>query len=255
MFGDGDSAQVVWLPETPVERRNSLTKICHFRNYSVCSDLRWVLLLWGQSPGDLPIPSVPPSTQNLQIFPNGGYYVLATDRGGDDELLIVLDAGPLGLSLLNAHGHADALSIWLSYGGCEFLIDPKTFCYYTHPDWRSYFRGTGAHNTVRVDGLDQSVAHGPFLWHQAAHCQLERLNDQGEFLCAEAFHDGYKRLSDPVIHKRGLRLAKTSRTLIITDRLECCGTHEMELFFHFAEKCEIRKLDQAPLKFRIVTSV
>jgi Heparinase II/III-like protein len=106
-----------------------------------------------------------------------------------------------------------------------------------------------------VDGLDQSVAHGPFLWHQAAHCQLERLNDQGEFLCAEAFHDGYKRLSDPVIHKRGLRLAKTSRTLIITDRLECCGTHEMELFFHFAEKCEIRKLDQAPLKFRIVTSV
>jgi Heparinase II/III-like protein len=127
MFGDGDSAQVVWLPETPVERRNSLTKICHFRNYSVCSDLRWVLLLWGQSPGDLPIPSVPPSTQNLQIFPNGGYYVLATDRGGDDELLIVLDAGPLGLSLLNAHGHADALSIWLSYGGCEFLIDLKRF--------------------------------------------------------------------------------------------------------------------------------
>jgi Heparinase II/III-like protein/Heparinase II/III N-terminus len=241
MFGDGDSAQVVWLPETLVERLNSLTGIFHFREYPVCSDLRLVLLLWGQTPGDLPIPSVPLSTQNLQIFPDGGYYVVATDRGGDDELLIVLDAGPLGLSPLNAHGHADALSIWLSYGGCEFLIDPGTFCYYTDPDWRSYFRGTAAHNTVRVDGLDQSVAHGPFLWHQAAHCQLERLDDQGEFLCAEGFHDGYQRLSDPVIHKRGLRLAKKSRTLIITDRLECCGTHEVELFFHFAEKCQIKK--------------
>ena len=241
MFGDGDSAQVVWLPETLVERLNSLTGICHFRDYPVCSDLRLVLLLWGQNPGDLPIPSVPPCTQNLQIFPDGGYYVVATDRGRDDELLIVLDAGPLGLSPLNAHGHADALSIWLSYGGCEFLIDPGTFCYYTDPDWRSYFRGTAAHNTIRIDRLDQSVALGRFLWHPAAHCQLERLDDQGEFLDAEGFHNGYQRLSDPVIHKRGLRLIKKSRTLIITDRLECCGTHEVELFFHFAEKCQIKK--------------
>jgi len=80
----------------------------------------------------------------------GGYYVLATDRGAENEMLVVLDAEPLGLPPLYAHGHADALSFRLSYGGHEFLIDPGTFCYYTPTLWRWYFRGTAAHNTVRL---------------------------------------------------------------------------------------------------------
>jgi Heparinase II/III-like protein len=78
---------------------------------------------------------------------------------------------------------------------------------------------------------------------------LERLDDQDEVLCAEGFHNGYQRLSDPVIHKRGLRLIKKSRTVIIADRLECRGTHEVELLFHFAENCQIKK--SGPSSFEV----
>ena len=113
--------------------------------------------------------------QEVRAFPEGGYYVLAADRGGEDELVVVFDAGPLGLAPLYAHGHADALSFWLSYGGHEFLIDPGTYCYTNHTAWRAYFRGTAAHNTVRVDGEDQSVATGPFLWSHVAHCQVDHV--------------------------------------------------------------------------------
>jgi len=155
---------------------------------------------------------------------------------------VIFDAAPFGLGPLFAHGHADALSFWLSYGGREFFIDPGTFCYYTHPAWRTYFRGTSAHNAVRVDGQDQSVAVGPFLWRHVGHGRAERKEENDEFVEVAGIQDGYQRLADPVIHRRSLRLYKKSNTLLISDRLECRSNHEVEVFFHLNENCEIAEV-------------
>jgi uncharacterized heparinase superfamily protein len=179
--------------------------------------------------------------QSLQVFSDGGYYVLASERGGENEIVIVFDAGPLGLPPLNAHGHADALSFWFSYGGEEFLIDPGTYCYDRSPLWRSYFRGTAAHNTIRIDGEDQSVPGGTFLWRKAADCRAEHVEETDEFVDATGSHGGYRRLPDPVTHTRKLQLFKKLRTLVITDRLECQRAHDIELFFHYSEKCHVRQ--------------
>ncbi|MGB7946233.1 MAG: alginate lyase family protein [Candidatus Binatia bacterium] len=245
MFGDGDSAQVVWLPESMGERVRSLLRICGFANTRKgCGDarvLRSHLLLWGRESTQLPLPSTPQARAELKVFPQGGYQVLAANRGEDDEVVVVFDASPLGLPPLYAHGHADALSFWLSYGGQEFLIDPGTFCYYTHDRWRSYFRGTSAHNTVRVDGLDQSLTGGRFLWRYTARSRTERVENNGEFVKVRAFHDGYNRLPDPVIHKRDMRLYKKTHSLVVTDFLECRGSHDVDIFFHFSEQCAVEQ--------------
>ena len=144
MFGDGDSGQVVRLPELTQERVRSLIQLGQsrrrFTQEAMGTDVRSLLLLWGQMPEEIPLATVPATEQPLRMFPQGGYHVLSTDRGSDDELVIVFDAGPLGFPPLFAHGHADALSFWLSYGGREFLIDPGTFCYYANDVWRAYFR-------------------------------------------------------------------------------------------------------------------
>jgi|SRR6266536_1429967 len=243
MFGDGDSGQAVWLPETTPERVRQLAGLSPFRQISaVNSDLRSMLLLWGQSPQEISFCPLPLPSQNLETFPDGGYYVLAANRGGENEMMVVFDSGPLGLPPLNAHGHADALSFWFSYDGEEFLIDPGTFTYYSSAQWRSYFRGTSAHNTVRIDGEDQSVSGGTFLWRETADCRLEHVEGTDDFVEAVGSHDGYQRLADPVIHTRKLQLFKKSRTLVITDRLECEGAHDIELFFHFSEKCQVRQV-------------
>ena len=60
--------------------------------------------------------------------------------------------GPLGFTSIAAHGHADALAMVLSIGGDELFIDPGTYAYHTEQKWRDYFKGTSAHNTVRIDG-------------------------------------------------------------------------------------------------------
>jgi hypothetical protein len=242
LFGDGDNGQVINLGELRAARAASHARL----NAGLISehgfaDLRLVLLLWGQSPAELPIEPDPTPPGSLEIYPSGGYYILSADRGSEDEMVVVFDAGPFGFPPLYAHAHADALSFWLSYGGNEFLIDPGTYCY-DSSKWRSYFRSTAAHNTIRVDGLEQAVEAGVFLWSTPVNAYLEVLEDGDPCVEIEAYHDGYRRLADPVIHHRRLRLFKKSRTLAIIDRLECYGSHKIEIFFHFSEACRTAQI-------------
>jgi Heparinase II/III-like protein len=225
------------------ERVQSLLRICGSGRRQMCSesDLKECLLLWGQKSEELRHLHNGCDGGNLQAFTIGGYYVLASNRGGDDEIVVVFDGSPLGLPPLYAHGHADALSLWVSYGGAEFLIDPGTFCYDAHDGWRDYFRGTAAHNTMRIDGMDQSTKGGGFLWRHAANSKVEHIYSNDAFSSVRTTHDGYTRLSDPVIHTRGLRLFKKPRSLLITDFLKCKRNHLVEIFFHFSERCRIEQ--------------
>jgi Heparinase II/III-like protein/Heparinase II/III N-terminus len=245
MFGDGDSGQVTGLSESAWVRARSLVRLGRLHQEPSCksvqTDVGSRLLLWGQGSKNLPLTTAPDLCQGLQAFPQGGYYVLSADRGHESEMMVVFDAGQLGMPPLYAHGHADALSFWLAYGGYEFLVDPGTFAYYTHDAWRAYFRSTAAHNTIRVDGYDQSIPGGRFLWSHVANCQVDHTLDNDEFSEVEASHDGYRQLGDPVIHRRCLRLYKKSRTLLITDQLHAAHSHHIEVFFHFSENCQVNQ--------------
>jgi len=190
-------------------------------------------------------------------FRDGGSYILGCDFETDEEIRAVIDAGPLGYRSIAAHGHADALSFTLSVGGMEFLIDPGTYAYHTESEWRQYFRGTGAHNTLRVDGEDQSEQGGNFLWLRKAQARCTLWTGSSDGFCG--WHDGYLRLADPVVHRRRISLDQASGVLAIEDRLEMAGTHDIELFFHCSEHCrvtprnggyEIRQRDRA-LRLRL----
>jgi hypothetical protein len=174
-----------------------------------------------------------------RAFTDGGYYVLGSDFDTDREIRLVADAGPLGYGAIAAHAHADALAITLSVGGQEILVDPGTFTYQGQREWRDYFRGTAAHNTVRIDGRDQSESGGDFLWLRKANAGCSRWlasSDSDEF---EGWHDGYSRLRDPVVHRRRIVLDKRARRFSITDLLLARGTHVVEIFFHCSEFCAI----------------
>jgi hypothetical protein len=172
-------------------------------------------------------------------FANAGYYVLGHAFETPGELRIVADAGPLGYLSIAAHGHADALSFTLSVAGVELLIDPGTFAYHTQREWRDYFRGTAAHNTVRVDGVDQSRGGGNFLWLAHANARVLEFRAAADLDRLVAEHDGYRRLPDPVTHRRELRLDHASSTLLVIDDLTCARAHDVESFWHFAPGCEV----------------
>src|SRR5688572_18105312 len=190
-----------------------------------------------------------------QTFPEGGYFVLGCGFETREEIRLVADAGPLGYRSIAAHGHADALSFALSAGGLEFLIDPGTYAYHTQERWRNYFRGTAAHNTLRVDGLDQSVPGGNFMWLSKARAGCSLWLSSPEKDSFEGWHDGYMRLDDPVKHRRLIELDKRARRVLVEDTLEMGEEHDVELFFHCHEDCSVDAIEGGYLLVRAGTSL
>jgi hypothetical protein len=174
-----------------------------------------------------------------RAFAAGGYYILGSDFEAPDEVRIVADAAPLGYLSIAAHGHADALSFILSVSGRPMLIDPGTYCYHTERRWRDYFRGTAAHNTVRIDREDQSVSGGTFLWNHHAEARCVAFETGRDYQRLVAQHDGYRRLRHPVVHRREIVYRPGARLVEVTDRLVGGGTHYVEIFWHFARECVV----------------
>ena len=108
-------------------------------------------------------------------FSDAGLTLLRTTASTTEpEIWCRCDGGPHGFLSIAGHAHADALSVEVRHGGTEILVDPGTYCYHGEPELRRYFRSTLAHNTVEVDGRDQSVSGGPFLWLRHARDQRGR---------------------------------------------------------------------------------
>lgn len=168
-------------------------------------------------------------------FADAGHFVLANHRNTPQEVFCLVDAGPVGYLSIAAHGHADALSFTLSVGGTPIIVDPGTYIYHAEPEWRDYFRSTRAHNTVLINGSNQSVSGGPFMWLKKANTTMLEWKPTSQGGVLAAAHDGYTRLFDPVTHRRRLNLEEEH--LQIEDRLKGTGVHSVEWRLHFSPEC------------------
>jgi hypothetical protein len=181
-------------------------------------------------------PSPPTSST---AFPDGGLYLMASPGAQ-----MLLDAGPHG-SGRGGHGHADALSLRLSINGRPWLIDPGSYVYVASKkerQSRDQFRGTAAHNTLRVDRLDQAIIHGPFSWELLPDVRTEEWIAAPRFDFFSGMHDGYTRLSDPVVHRRMIFHLRGEYCLV-RDVAEGEDTHELELSWHFAPELQVSATD------------
>ncbi len=245
LFGDCDDGYVLGLGHGPRSVREwlavgaALFRRSDFKAWSgsYAEPVEWLL----GKPGRQSFKAIPEpqnKTSTSRAFEDSGYYLLQHGEfDSPDRISVVFDCGPLGLQPLAAHGHAAALSFTLRAFGRDVLVDPGTYDYFSYPRWRGYFRSTRAHNTVVVDGRDQSEMLGPFLWGRRAKadCLSWQPTDVGGKVIGK--HDGYMHLHDPVTHKRMLDL--DGRDLVIRDDIIARGKHEIEVFFHLAEYCVV----------------
>jgi uncharacterized heparinase superfamily protein len=105
-----------------------------------------------------------PPHDRVAHFETSGYHIVRSDWGDSgrpftDAQYLVFDSGPLGEG---NHGHFDCLNVELAAFGRSLIVDPGRYTYSeaVDPDdginWRVHFRGTAAHNTVGVDGRQQT---------------------------------------------------------------------------------------------------
>ncbi|MEV8432632.1 alginate lyase family protein [Streptomyces sp. HUAS 31] len=157
-------------------------------------------------------------------FADAGMTVLR----GPEEIWCRCDGGPHGFLSIAAHAHADALSVEVRHDGVDVLADPGTYCYHGQPEWRRYFRSTLGHNTLQLDGDDQSVSGGPFLWTRHARSRVLVADTSEKDVarwCAE--HDGYQGS----VHRRRVELTAASRELRIVDEVRG-PNRSVRLAFH-----------------------
>jgi hypothetical protein len=244
-FGDGDDGYVLDLGQDPHDVRGWLAVGAALfgrsdfkaRAGGCAEPAEW---LPGNS-GRRSLHAIPdPSNKTIAsvALKESGYYLLQHgERDSPDRISVVFDCGLLGLEPLAGHGHADALSFTLRAFGRDVLVDPGTYDYFSYPGWREYFRSTRAHNTVVIDGRDQSEMLGLFLWGKRAkaRCLSWESSDVGGKVAGE--HDGYTHLKDPVIHRRTLELDGRWRVLVVHDDIVARGRHEISVWFHLAEHC------------------
>lgn len=184
------------------------------------------------------------TNDGLFIFKEAGYTVFNDNH---TNLSLVFDHGPLGMPPSYGHGHADALSIIFRYKNNDVLIDPGTYTYTSDAVWRKYFRGTKAHNTVVINGLDQSVQESAFLWSKPYFSDLvahEQLSNG--IIRLLAYHDGYISLG--IKHWRGVVIFPDGN-LLVWDHLVGVGDYNIELNWHIAG--QVQKLDN---RFNIINS-
>jgi len=174
----------------------------------------------------------PPEGAPSRVFPDGGYAVMRSGWSPHDHHLI-FDVGPLGCPISGGHGHADLLALQCCAYGKRFLADAGTGVYTGDPEWRDFFRGTAAHSTVMIDGESQAVTTGPFSWKQRPAARLRRFTTSDACDYADAEHDAYARLPDPVRHRRRVLFVKP-RYWVVVDDLDGRDVHRVEVRFQFA---------------------
>ncbi len=171
--------------------------------------------------------SAQPSDRSVALK-DSGLHLMADAETGQQ---VLIDCGPQGPGTAG-HGHADALSLNLASNGRSLLMDPGTLEYIGESQKdRVLFRGTAAHNTMRVDELDQAESTGPFAWAKLPTVRTERWITGKQFNLFVGSHDGYERLSAPVTHRRWV-FHRKSGFWLVRDLATGEGQHSLELSWH-----------------------
>ncbi len=178
-----------------------------------------------------------------QAFSDAGVYVLR-----DDDLYLLLNASGAGLNGRGSHGHNDVLSVEVSACGRAFIVDPGTYVYTADLHQRHLFRSTAYHSTVQIDDVEQNKTEEatPFIIGDEARPRLidwHAGDASGESDRVGAEHYGYKRLPQPVTHRRTVVFHKHDRFWVIEDTFVGTGEHKLAGRFHFDSGLEVTLSD------------
>ena len=150
-----------------------------------------------------------------------------------DERFLMFDCGPLGDG---GHGHYDLLNVEIAANGRPLVMDPGRFTYdEQEPNLRHWFKGTAAHNTVVVDGLDQTpyrrgkprkgtIARGRLVARHGAPC-LDLVEGEATSTCYDA------------VHRRRVAFVADDYW-VVEDRLAAPTPHRYDLRFHLAPEAD-----------------
>jgi hypothetical protein len=180
-----------------------------------------------------------PKMFRTKQFKESGLGIIR-DKVHDREVLFIGNATPLGMPPLYGHGHLDALSIYMSLGGQEVLVDPGTYLYHSGGKWRRYFRSTAAHNTIRINHQELTEQVADFMFGKPYDITGHCLEENEKIVLWTAKHNAYENQAGCVAHERSVVFDSVEGTFEIKDLLESKNEFFVEQFFHFHPDCRVK---------------
>lgn len=170
-------------------------------------------------------------------FDSAGYFILRSGWGEgtaySQERYLMFDCGPLGAG---NHGHLDALHFEAAAFGRSLIVDPGRYTYHEKGgiNWRVKFRGTAAHNTVLVDGKNQTrycPASSRFkISGPAPDTRLHTFFTSSDL---DYLHGSTRSDEYDALHYRQILFVK-GEYWIVVDTLTSPSCHRYEQLFHLA---------------------
>jgi uncharacterized heparinase superfamily protein len=168
--------------------------------------------------------------------PQSGYYGY---QYGPDSL--VVDCGSVGPDFQAGHAHCDNLSYELCKNGKRLIVDSGVYGYHDD-ETRNILRGTAAHNTVVVNGAEQSEIWGTFRVARRAEpisASIAESADGG--FVFEGSHNGYQRLPEQITHARKIT-GHAASGWMVSDTLTGRGACDAISRIHFHPDTQVEEL-------------
>ena len=160
-----------------------------------------------------------PESPELELLLDESKIALKKDGAGN---CLVFDCSPLLTRLAHFHGGKQALTLF--FRGRAFLTDPGC-CSYEDEDFSLYFKQSGSHSSLLVDGRGDSLLQGLYTWLAAPVCRLTPWRDSTISSVMTSDAPGW----EDVRWER--RLDFRSGSLEITDRIASHAEHEYSFVF------------------------
>ena len=175
------------------------------------------------------------------VFPWAGAVVFRS-AWTKDAVWGYLDASPFG----RAHQHEDKLNFVLHAYGKTMLTEGGNYMY-DSSDCRRYVLSTRAHNTIRIDSLDQNRRSG-YRWEDAdinRKADVSFTSVSGRDVAAAVYNEGYGKNKVKFTHSRKVLFIRNQRGLapffVVIDRLTAPDAleHTYEQMWHL-EECSFK---------------
>jgi uncharacterized heparinase superfamily protein len=199
---------------------------------------------------------------DVQIIEKGDFGLYGVRSASD---MLVMDCGEIGPAYQPGHTHCDFLSYELMVGGEHIVVDTGV-CEYEPGERRHFVRSTKAHNTVRIDKLEQSEIWGEFRVARRAKKLLGSVESvrsnvvvTGAF---EGFFSGWWRSKPRFRHERKMcvKLVKEAFDSIeVVDTIASCASTRVpvlvESFVHFHDSLRLSPLNERSVEVFRLNSV
>lgn len=154
---------------------------------------------------------------------SSGFYIFEKKIGANKWKLVV-DAGQPGPKYIAGHAHCDAMSFELFCNGKPVVVNCGTYAYQCKE--RSFFRSTAAHNTVMVEGIEQSKCWDVFRLAGRSNTKVLNVTDNSITM----------EMTDQK-HQRVKRTIAFSDSLIVRDE---SNGKKLTSFIHILEPLSIK---------------